>query len=943
MNIRNVKSSGDEELLQRGYIGNQPSSVELIGKYEYYSLGSTTINVLQKHGIIPSGNYEKIKNRKPDGLIIDKSTGEPRVVAVVENKPSSKDALIGVKQACEVGYALGVKVCFSFNGQQTIVVVPTTDEGDYESLLDEQGNVVNINFSDKQHMESLLNEIDLNLVGNKLVSEPAKNPSKIAKNVWQLTWQLTKQNPTRALATFVETFLFKYLSDLGVLTTNQYGQKIDFDYLFTQHPHIMVNGTKNTKEMCLKYYKTVIRPFIKEQLFPAEQNGDGTTILNGFVFDDANEDHCKAFYQILEVFHKEGKLKNIDKEFKSRLFEDFLKNTQSVKGLGQYFTPRVVMKAIIDMADVRNTLKEGANVNDPACGVGGFLMETVSQRVSDFHFKRNEQNGRFELANKVNYFGFDVANGQDQNDNLTIILAKANFIIYLADLLKKHPNFTKEFAKQFNKMFWSYNTTSLGSLSEVREGFYDLTLSNPPYVTSGSSIIKTLIDQNGLSDKYTMNGEGLEGLFMEKIVRELKPGGSAFIIVPDGITNRNSDKELRNWVLDECFLDAVISLPTKTFYTTQKKTYILALRKKPALIDDISNAQRIQHHPVLNFIVTDIGETLDSYRLKTDTSNLVDAVKNYKLYKSVYMSNFTSDREENENIKDDFIGFSKSKERLRLANIEEYKNNRWDCEKHFNHDELVELGVKEDIVIEDVSSIKGKMQEFSTKIAELTETVNYLIGQIESGFEYKTVKLAKVFDFEKSKNSSAVLTKDACFSKDFKGDIPVYSATKLETKFHGKIKDNLPGVFYSENCLTITKNGTVGILYYRDHRFATTGDVLPLVIDEDLKHSLSYDYLKETIYQVLLDKGYNWANKLKPEIIKSLEIEIPVDEFGNYDLVAQNKIVKVQHEIASVKESIGALTEQFTKTNFSTVKKAPPKEDNESDLSETSQNQKPKM
>lgn len=121
MNIRNVKSSGDEELLQRGYIGNQPSSVELIGKYEYYSLGSTTINVLQKHGIIPSGNYEKIKNRKPDGLIIDKSTGEPRVVAVVENKPSSKDALIGVKQACEVGYALGVKVCFSFNGQQSLL------------------------------------------------------------------------------------------------------------------------------------------------------------------------------------------------------------------------------------------------------------------------------------------------------------------------------------------------------------------------------------------------------------------------------------------------------------------------------------------------------------------------------------------------------------------------------------------------------------------------------------------------------------------------------------------------------------------------------------------------------------------------------------------------------------------------------------------------------
>ena len=113
--------------------------------------------------------------------------------------------------------------------------------------------------------------------------------------------------------------------------------------------------------------------------------------LRGVVFDDNNDDHCKAFYQILDVFNKEGKLKNIDKEFKSRLFEDFLKNTQGVKGLGQFFTPRTVMAGMVEMADVRNTLKDGANVNDPACGVGGFLLETIANRVGDFYFKKNDQ------------------------------------------------------------------------------------------------------------------------------------------------------------------------------------------------------------------------------------------------------------------------------------------------------------------------------------------------------------------------------------------------------------------------------------------------------------------------------------------------------------------------------------------------------------------------
>lgn len=921
MNIKNIKSSGDEELIQRGYIGNLPSSVEKIGKYDYYNLGATTINVLQKNGIVPSGNYENIKSRKPDGLIIDNTTGFPRVVAIVENKPSSKDAQVGVRQSCEVGYAIGAKICFSFNGDKTLVVVPIDGAGEHESLIDENGNKVEVNFTDKKAVENLLNEVDLNLVGNKIVNEPAKNPSKIAKNVWQLTWQLTKQNPTRALATFVETFLFKYLSDLGVLTTNQHGQKIDFDYLFSELPNISVQGQKNSKEMCLKYYKQIIRPFIKETLFPADKTGDGTTILNGFVFDDNNDDHCKAFYQILDVFNKEGKLKNIDKEFKSRLFEDFLKNTQSVKGLGQYFTPRIVMKAIIDMADVRNTLRDGANVNDPACGVGGFLMETVSQRVGDFYFSINEKNNRLELKNKINYFGFDVANGSEQNDNLTIILAKANFIIYLADLLKKHPNFTTEFAKQFNKMYLSYNTTSLGSLSEVKEGFYDLTLSNPPYVTSGSSIIKTLIDQNGLSNYYTKGGEGLEGLFVEKIVRELKPGGSAYVIVPDGITNRNSDKALRNFVMDECFLDAVISLPKQTFYTTQKKTYILAIRKKPALTNDnIHDTQRIQYHPVMNFIVTDIGETLDSYRLKTDTSNLIDAVKNYKVFKSVYMANFNTDSVNNSDLKEDFISSAKLPFNLRLAPIENYKNSIWSCEVNFSHDELVSLGVKDDIFIEDVSSIRGKMNDFGMMISDLTQRVDILVKSIEHGFDYKTVKLSRIFDFDKSKTTSG-LSKENIHSIKMKGDIPVYSATKEEYKLHGKIKDNLPNVVYSENCLTITKNGTVGILYYRDHKFATTSDVLPLVLHDDLMKTINYDYLKESIYQYLLDKDYNWGNKLSPTILKEIEIEIPILPNGIYDVYAQDDIVKVQKEILNIKEQISELTNQFVKTNFSPVKR----------------------
>nr|AYC64683.1 hypothetical protein [Halimeda minima] len=73
---------------------------------------------------------------------------------------------------------------------------------------------------------------------------------------------------------------------------------------------------------------------------------------------------------------------------------------------------------------------------------------------------------------------------------------------------------------------------------------------------------------------------------MEWIVtgRALKPSGQAFIIVPDGLFNRQNNLgspqrgEQKNFLLEECYI--IISLPKKTFFTTSKKTSILCITKK---------------------------------------------------------------------------------------------------------------------------------------------------------------------------------------------------------------------------------------------------------------------------------------------------------------------------------------------------------------------------
>jgi len=104
---------------------------------------------------------------------------------------------------------------------------------------------------------------------------------------------------------------------------------------------------------------------------------------------------------------------------------------------------------------------------------------------------------------------------------------------------------------------------------------------------SGSSNLKEEIEkQEDLKKYFATNAMGIEGLFMEWIVHALKPSGKAFVIVPDGIMNRNNDKRLREFILQECNINAVISLPLNTFFTTNKKTYIMVITKKVTALSD---------------------------------------------------------------------------------------------------------------------------------------------------------------------------------------------------------------------------------------------------------------------------------------------------------------------------------------------------------------------
>ena len=367
----------------------------------------------------------------------------------------------------------------------------------------------------------------------------------------------TGKSPVKCLYNVVELFIFKFLSDLGILAE---------DIAFTA----ILKKARADPEEALDFYAKNTRTKIYK-LFPPGR--DGTTIINGTIFvaenGEANLSQATLFRRSLEHLNRYGEefgsLTKIDKQFKTKLYESFLQ--QEVEALGQYFTPRRVVQSVIRMAGLNTPTFQfaGKRFCDPFCGVGGFPLELLNMNEGMMMLYRPDQSGRIRLPFTMH--GFDK--GFERDDERTIILAKANMLVYLAEILFTHPSCSKEFARVFNETFalFKYNLGTFGHILDDEDEKYDVILSNPPYVTSGTDVIKEEVRRTARTrNAYPVNALGLESLSLEWIVRSLRKGGRAFVIIPDGILARVGGKRLRSHIIRECYLDAIVSLPVRTSY-----------------------------------------------------------------------------------------------------------------------------------------------------------------------------------------------------------------------------------------------------------------------------------------------------------------------------------------------------------------------------------------
>jgi type I restriction enzyme M protein len=259
------------------------------------------------------------------------------------------------------------------------------------------------------------------------------------------------------------------------------------------------------------------------------------------------------------------------------VYEELLRRFSEEAGeeAGDHFTPREVIRLMVELLEIPIPDKH-ISIYDPACGTGGMLSvakEHLLDRAST-------------EAQKASVEKFVTIHGQE--------LQPSNYAICLADMLIKDDKQAKIFYGN-SLIPDDPNAKERGDQLPENKFKFDFMLSNPPFgVTWGG---KDGYEADARKLEKTRYQAGMpritDGalLFLETIIAKMKSaekGGSRVAIIFNGSPLSNGDcgsgeSEIRRWILENDWLDAIVMLPDQLFYNTGIFTYIWLLRNdKPA-------------------------------------------------------------------------------------------------------------------------------------------------------------------------------------------------------------------------------------------------------------------------------------------------------------------------------------------------------------------------
>lgn len=244
---------------------------------------------------------------------------------------------------------------------------------------------------------------------------------------------------------------------------------------------------------------------------------------------------------VKEIVGKLSKLKliNTESEIKGDAFEYFIKSIASSNDLGEYFTPRHIVKLMIYLVNP----KFGSKILDPFCGTGGFLIEAF--RHIRKSIDERDENLMSALKNDT-LFGVELTE--------TYKIAKMNMIItgdghnnIIQDDTAKNTYWDKFIEGEQDK-------DKIKKVEKLKETKFDFVISNIPYN-----------QQTDYGKIYPVPSNNGDSVFIQNIINALATSGKAAVIVPEGLIFRKLYGKTRQWLLENANLTSVISLPRGVF------------------------------------------------------------------------------------------------------------------------------------------------------------------------------------------------------------------------------------------------------------------------------------------------------------------------------------------------------------------------------------------
>ena len=286
--------------------------------------------------------------------------------------------------------------------------------------------------------------------------------------------------------------------------------------------------------------------------------------LIGVIFRKAQnkiQDPAKLRRLIADLIDKE-EWSSLDTDVKGDAYEGLLqKNAEDVKGgAGQYFTPRPLIRAIVDVMQPQPSDGQPFAICDPACGTGGFLLA-----AHDFVRNNNKLNKQ-----QLTSLNTQQLRGVELVDSVARLCCM-NLVLHGIGSDATHvPVMVKD---------------ALAG----KHGEYEMVLTNPPF---GKKSSVTIVNEAGDEEKQSLvvhrddfwaSTSNKQLNFLQHVFTILKQHGRAAIVVPDNVLFEGGAGEtVRRELLKQADVHTLLRLPTGIFYAQGVKANVLFFDRKPA-------------------------------------------------------------------------------------------------------------------------------------------------------------------------------------------------------------------------------------------------------------------------------------------------------------------------------------------------------------------------